>query len=144
MGRRCDLLRRRDDVRGNRNHPAQVCARRGGRRVLLLVPRLRGAGTAVFLSVTTAVTLFSSYGFATIRAQMFTLLFLALMLCFLEIDQRGRRRWILLWLPLYVVWLNVHAGFVVGAGLMALHACEQIVRRRPFAHFFLSARPWRG
>ena len=97
--------------------------------------RQRGAGAAAFLAVAPAMALFSSYGFTTIRAQAFTLLLLTIMLCFLELDQRGRRWWILLWLPLHVVWLNLHGGFVVGAGLMAIHACEQIVRRRPFWHF---------
>ncbi len=97
--------------------------------------RFRGAGAAVFLTVAPAMALFSSYGFTTIRAQVFTLALLAIMLCFLEIDQRRQRWWIAIWLPLHVVWLNVHAGFVVGSGLMALHACEQIIRRRPFWHF---------
>ena len=97
--------------------------------------RRRGCGPAVFLSVAPAMALFSSYGFTTIRAQVFTLVLLAIMLCLLEIDRGGRRWWIVLWLPLHVIWLNVHAGFVVGAGLMALHACEQIVRKRPFWHF---------
>lgn len=97
--------------------------------------RRRGASAPVFLFVTPAMSVFSSYGFATIRAQGFTLVLLSLMLCLLEADQRGRRWWIVLWLPLHVVWLNIHAGFIVGAGLMALHACEQIVRRRPFWHF---------
>jgi len=97
--------------------------------------RQRGTSAAVFCTVAPSMALFSSYGFTTIRAQMFTLLLLAIMLCLLERDQRGRRGWIALWLPLHVLWLNVHAGFVVGAGLMAIHAIEQIVRRRPFWHF---------
>lgn len=97
--------------------------------------RSRGASTAVFKTVVPAITLFSSYGFTTIRAQVFTLALLALMLCLLELDRRGNRWWILFWLPLHVFWLNVHAGFVVGSGLMALHAIEQIVRRQPFWHF---------
>jgi hypothetical protein len=97
--------------------------------------RQRGASAAVFLCTAPAMALFSSYGFTTIRAQVFTLVLLAVMLCCLELDQRGRRWWIAFWLPLHGLWLNLHAGFVVGAGLMALHACEQIVRRRPFWHF---------
>src|SRR5580698_2904979 len=78
---------------------------------------------------------FASYGFATIRAQLFTLVFLAALLCLLEIDRRGKRWWIAVWLPLYVVWLNLHAGFAVGAVLMALYACEQAVRRQPCWQF---------
>ncbi len=97
--------------------------------------RRRGAGASIFLTVAPAMALFSSYGFTTIRAQVFTLVLLTILLCFLEVDRCGGRWWIALWLPLHVIWLNVHAGFVVGAGLMALHACEQIIRRRPFWHF---------
>jgi hypothetical protein len=97
--------------------------------------RRRGASAATFLWVAPAMAPFSAYGFTTIRAQEFTLVLLAVMLCLLEIDRSGRRWWIALWLPLHVVWLNLHAGFVVGAVLMALHACEQVVRRRPFWHF---------
>ena len=97
--------------------------------------RQRGASLAVFLTLAPVMVTFSSYGFTTIRAQLFTMLLLTVMLCLLEVDARGQRWWIALWLPLYLVWLNVHAGFVVGAGLMALHACEQFLRRRPFRHF---------
>lgn len=97
--------------------------------------RQRGASTAMFTLVAPAMALFASYGFTTIRAQVFTLLFLAAMLCCLEVDQKGRRWWIAVWLPMYVLWLNVHAGFIVGAGLMFFHACEQIARRKPYWHF---------
>jgi hypothetical protein len=97
--------------------------------------RRRGASAATFLCIAPAMAPFASYGFATIRAQLFTLAFLAAMLCLLEIDRRGRRWWIAVWLPLYVVWLNLHAGFAVGAVLMALYACEQAVRRQPCWHF---------
>ena len=97
--------------------------------------RQRGASAAVFCVVSPAMALFASYGFTTIRAQVFTLLFLSLMLCCLELDQKRRRWWIALWLPLHTVWLNLHAGFIVGAGLMFFHACEQIARRKPYWHF---------
>lgn len=97
--------------------------------------RQRGASLAVFLTLAPLTSTLSSFGFSTIRAQVFTMLLLAVMLCLLEVDGRGRRWWIALWLPLYLVWLNVHAGFIVGAGLMALHAGEQFLRRRPCRHF---------
>jgi hypothetical protein len=97
--------------------------------------RRRGASAATFLWVAPAMAPFASYGFATIRAQLFTLVFLAALLGLLEIDRRGRRWWIAVWLPMYVVWLNLHAGFAVGAVLMALYACERAIRRQPFWHF---------
>jgi hypothetical protein len=96
--------------------------------------RRRGASAATFLWVAPAMAPFASYGFATIRAQLFTLAFLAGLLCLLEIDRRGKRWWIAVWLPMYVVWLNLHAGFAVGAVLLGLYACEQAARRQPFWH----------
>ena len=40
----------------------------------------------------------------------------------LESDRQGRQWWPIIWLPLYVVWLNMHAGFLVGVGLFVLYA----------------------
>jgi len=74
-------------------------------------------------------------GFTTIRAQLLTMACLAATLTALEQDRQGKRRWMLWWLPMYVAWLNLHAGFVVGGGLVAVHAFEQLVRRQPFVHF---------
>ena len=96
--------------------------------------RRRGASWAVILSLASVTILTGVIGFTTIRAQVFTLLFLATMLCFLDADRRGNRRWMLAWLPLFVLWLNLHAGFAVGAGLLALHALEQALRRERFWH----------
>jgi hypothetical protein len=91
----------------------------------------------VILSLTPAVLVAGAYGFTTIRAQLFTLCLLAMLLQCLAADERGNRRWVWLWLPLYVAWLNIHAGFVVGAGLFFLYTVEQILRRKPFAHLIL-------
>lgn len=64
-------------------------------------------------------------GFATIRAQLFTLLFILLQILLQQSDWQGRRKWIAAWTLLYVVWLNMHAGFVVGVALMFLHVVER-------------------
>jgi hypothetical protein len=66
-------------------------------------------------------------GFATVRAQLFTLVALAAQMLMLQSDWRGRRWWIFLWIPMYVVWLNLHAGFVVGLGMLAFHGCERTI-----------------
>jgi hypothetical protein len=67
-------------------------------------------------------------GLTTLRAQVFTLLLLVVLLLLLEEDRQGRRWWIALWLPVYVLWLNLHAGFVVGFGIFGLYTVERIVR----------------
>jgi len=73
-------------------------------------------------------------GLTAIRALLFTMLFVALLLTALEHDREGARQWILWWLPLHVLWLNLHAGFVVGLALMTLHTFEQAVRGRRVLH----------
>jgi hypothetical protein len=64
-------------------------------------------------------------GFATIRAQIFTLLFLLLQMLMQQTDWQGRKIWVAWWAAMYVVWLNMHAGFVVGVGMLFFHVCER-------------------
>ena len=64
-------------------------------------------------------------GFATVRAQIFTLLFMLLQMLLQQSDWRGSRKWVIAWFGLYVVWLNMHAGFVVGLAMLFLHIVER-------------------
>jgi len=74
-------------------------------------------------------------GFTNVRAQFFTLLFTATLLVMLEADRRGARWWIAPWLVLYVAWLNLHGGFVVGVILLGCYWLERVlVQRRPQWH----------
>jgi hypothetical protein len=102
--------------------------------------RRRGASWEVILSLAPVTILAGIIGFTTIRAQLFTLFFTAWLLVDLADDSpaagRIRRMW--KWLPLYVAWLNLHAGFVVGVGIAALHTIEQLVRRRPARHLLVA------
>ena len=69
------------------------------------------------------------------RAQLFSMLLLAATLAMLDMDRAGKRSWIAAWLPMYIVWLNLHAGFVIGPVVLFLHWVEQVVRtRRPQWH----------
>jgi hypothetical protein len=93
----------------------------------------RGATAATFVVAPPALVM-SWVGLTAIRPQVATLVFFALWLSFIESDRRGRRSWIVPALLCHVVWLNLHAGFVVGMGALALHAAEQVVRRRSACH----------
>lgn len=95
--------------------------------VLYRIARLRGAHPIVFGCIAFAVFPVMWVGFATVRAQLFTLLALALQLWMLESDWRGRRMWVFAWLVVLTCWLNLHAGFVVGLGLLAFHTAERFV-----------------
>ncbi len=98
----------------------------------------RGAGFAVLSFLAAVAVLLADQGFSTIRAQMYSFLFTACLLYGMDRDREGNRRWLLAWLPLYVVWVNIHAGVLVGAGLFALYWLEQLVRREPHVHLLLA------
>lgn len=77
--------------------------------------------------------------FATIRAQAYSFFLTAVLLLFLELDRHGSRKWMIAWLFIFPLWVNLHAGFVVGLGMTGLHVIEELLRRRPVRHllFFL-------
>lgn len=88
------------------------------------VARLRGAHPVVFAAV--AIVIFPVFwvGFSMLRAQLFTLVFIAAQLWMQELDRLGRRRWVIGWWLMLVVWLNMHAGFLVGLGMLGFHCVE--------------------
>jgi hypothetical protein len=87
----------------------------------------RGAGShpIVFASLSLLTFPFLWVGFATIRAQLLTLCFLAVQLLMQQSDWRGRRGWVWIWIPMMIAWMNIHAGFVVGMGMMGFHVGER-------------------
>lgn len=66
-------------------------------------------------------------GFSTLRAGMFTMVAIAAQWVMQRYDLRGSRAWIVAWIVLYVIWLNVHAGFVVGIAMLGCHGIERFV-----------------
>ena len=77
--------------------------------------------------------------FSAVRAQVYTFFFTALLILFWQLDQTGSRRWIFVWLLLFPLWVNLHAGFVVGIGLMFLYWLEQVLRGRRAGHHLPAA-----
>ena len=100
--------------------------------------RRRGAGLPLLSCLAPFAILLVDEGFSTVRAQMYSFVGLAVLLVFLDRDRAGHRRWLFAWLPLFVLWLNLHAGFLVGAGLFAVHWLEQLLRRQPHWHLLLT------
>lgn len=96
--------------------------------------RARGGtlGTVRFLAL--VAILMVDVGLATIRAQQYSFVFAAMLLVWLDRDRGGDRRWIWLWLPLFVVWANIHGGVAFGGVFFAVHTLEQALRRRPVGH----------
>ncbi len=68
-------------------------------------------------------------GFATIRAQLFTLLFLVIMIHLLDVDRQGKKWWIVIWIPLFIMWLNMHAGFLVGVVYYIFHSFDRLLKK---------------
>jgi hypothetical protein len=94
----------------------------------------RHASAAVTTALAPIAIAMSWGGLTAIRSLLFTMIFTAVLLAALDRDREGRRGWILWWLPLYVVWLNLHGGFVVGLVLVVLHTIEQAGRGRRVGH----------
>ncbi len=117
---------------------AARAARRGGATALaLLVCALPAAQAA-------------HYGFTTIRAGVWSMVALATLANLLRASDR-RPAWAAAIPALFALWINLHAGFVVGLGLVGLHALERIGRREPWVHLALAvvassaltlATPW--
>lgn len=73
-------------------------------------------------------------GYLPIRAHAYSFLFVALMLHVLERDrvEPSWRLWTLV--PLFVLWVNLHAGFVLGMVLLGVHGAELALQRARFVH----------
>ena len=76
--------------------------------------------------------------FSTVRPQMYSLVLLATLFYLLEQDHSGDRRWLAVWLVLYVIWVNLHGGFLIGAGLYFLYWLEQWLRGAPHRHLLFA------
>jgi len=100
--------------------------------------RSRGATWPLFCVSVPAAILLSAQAFVVIRAGLFTLTLVAVLLLLLEHDRAGGKWWVVPWLAVYVLWVNVHPGFIVGAGLLALHWGERVIRERKI-HWHLIA-----
>jgi hypothetical protein len=103
------------------------------------VARRLGASIVVLGFLGPLGTAMSLPGMTTVRPQAFTLAFVGVTLYCLDLDRRGGRRWMLAFAAMSALWVNCHAGWVVGWGLVVLHAIEQAFRRAPVRHLVLLA-----
>ncbi|HXJ20237.1 MAG TPA: hypothetical protein VMT03_08390 [Polyangia bacterium] len=105
---------------------AAVAARTASRRA--------GAATVAFCAPVAVVL--AAVAFTTIRAGLYTMLFLAIVLAEIDRDRDQPRpgRFLLIWVPVAGLWINLHGGWVVGVIALGLHAAEQLRRRRPIWH----------
>jgi hypothetical protein len=95
----------------------------------------RAAPVVVAFCAPLAITL-ADIGFTTIRAGVYTLLLLAIFLTMIDGDRTEARpgRFLLSYVGLTTLWINLHGGWVVGVVAVACHAVEQALKRRPTRH----------
>lgn len=98
------------------------------------VARQRGASVLATAIVAVLAIVLADYSFATIRAQMYSYLLTALLLWGFDRDRAGDRRWLIGLVVLFPLWVNLHGGCLVGAGLLGAHWLEQLIRRQPHRH----------
>jgi hypothetical protein len=71
--------------------------------------------------------LVDAVAFTNIRAQLFTLAFLVVLFGFIDLDRKGNRSWIFVWLPVVVIWSNMHAGVVSGIGILVFYGISRFI-----------------
>jgi len=108
---------------------------------LWLVNRRRAAPPLVVFLVAMMALPMWGIGFgATARSQNLTYFLFALLLLVLErIRHRPGRTMIALVLPIALVWVNVHAGFVVGLGVVVLYVVGALLNREDARPFVVAA-----
>lgn len=77
------------------------------------------------------------YGYSPVRAQAHSFLFVAVTCWCMALDREGGRRWMLAYAPMFLLWANVHGGFVMGPALLLAEAVERALQRKRFVHLIL-------
>ena len=101
---------------------------------VVLCTRLRKTSFQEFTLLVPLVIPAFSLGCATLRAQIYSFLFFAILLYLLELDSAGSRRWIGPWIAMVVLWTNLHGGVVMGVATLGFYWIERAVRGKPHFH----------
>ena len=101
----------------------------------VLCARRRGGGIGeIGLLTLLAIPLLAPALRATVRAQAYSFLFFALLLFWIDKDRRGSRAWMVPWLLVSCLWVNLHAGVVAGIGILGVYWLEQFLNHQPHRH----------
>lgn len=73
------------------------------------------------------IVLMAGYGLSPTRPQIMTFALVSGLLYSLAADRAGGRNWKWIWVPAFIFWINVHAGFVVGLGFVFLYWLETVI-----------------
>jgi hypothetical protein len=73
-------------------------------------------------------------GFQPVRAQAYSLVFLAILLLLIELDRQGARWALAAWCPVFVLWVNCHASYVLAFAILGLYWLTSVWERRRNIH----------
>ena len=89
--------------------------------ICYFVSRKNGAPFAlIVLLAPIALSVGGYIGFTNVRAQVVTLLFVAIQFWMFSCDREGKKLWCLWWIPMMVAWTNIHGGVVAGVAIFFL------------------------
>ncbi|MBI1324734.1 hypothetical protein GC170_16325 [bacterium] len=91
--------------------------------------RCREAFASAFCFCSVPAIFLFEIGISNVRAQMFTLFFASLLMICLALDEKGRKSWVPAFLSIFLVWVNMHAGCIVGLGILILYTFETTIRK---------------
>ena len=87
------------------------------------VARKNGAPHALIVVMAPIALSVGGYiGFTNVRAQVMTLLFVALQFWMFTCDREGKRAWVFVWIPMMIAWTNIHGGVVAGIAIFLFWA----------------------
>ena len=64
-----------------------------------------------------------------VLAQAYSVVFTGVLLYGFELHRRGSRSWMAVWIPVWLLWINMHGGIMAGAALVEFFILEQLIRR---------------
>jgi hypothetical protein len=104
----------------------------------LVYRRCRIAGTNLFFALLmTAITGLVLHSFTGERPQLFSFLYLAVMLLLLDAYQQTNHRWLLFAIPpIFILWANTHGGVLFGLAALGLYGMGSILQTRSISGKF--------
>lgn len=81
--------------------------------------------------------LFSHLNPSIVRCHMFSFMFFAMFLYFLEKTRKTGSNIIWLVAPITIIWNNLHGGIVSGLGMIFIYMVGELISRRPWKKLFL-------
>ena len=114
----------------------------GTAALIFKTARIRGASTPASVIGLLLITPFFSFAYSPVRAQVFTNLLFVVTLYILEYSKQSKHtRYLWVFPPLFLLWANLHGGFLAGLGVMGLFAIGESARGQRVLPYWLVLAP---